>query len=134
MFSQDMMIISPDQAAIPPAFFSNPYKEKSMDKLGPPWEYIKPKVFNSFAAIMGFIAAILLILIIAFFVNKFFKYRHEIKIARIQSGNLDPMHTHAGVFLILRRGIIIMLCGINVAFSALFDSPVPLAFLPFTLG
>ena len=105
-----------------------------MDKLGPPWEYIEPKVFYSFAAIMGFIAAILLILIIAFFVNKFFKYRHEIKIARIQSGNLDPMQTQAGAFLILRRGIIIMLCGINVAFSALFDSPVPLAFLPFTLG
>jgi ABC-type phosphate transport system permease subunit len=105
-----------------------------MENLGPPWQYIEPKMFYTFAAIMGFIAAILIVLIIAFFINKFFKYRHEIKIARIQSGNLDPMQTQAGAFLILRRGLVIMFCGINIGFSASLDSPVPLAFLPFTLG
>jgi len=105
-----------------------------MENLGPPWQYIEPKVFYDFAATASFIMATLIILIIAFFVNKFFKYRHEIKIARIQSGNLDPMQTQAGAFLIFRRGIIFLLLGINLAFLPFSHGPVPLAFLPFTLG
>jgi len=105
-----------------------------MENLGPPWQYVEPKIFYGFVAIAGFIAAILIILISAFFVNKFFKYRHEIKIARIQSGNLDPMQTQAGAFLILRRGIILVCLGINVSLAPIADHPAPLAFLPFSLG
>lgn len=105
-----------------------------MERLGPPWQYIEPKVFYAFAAIMAFIAAILIILIVAFFVNKFFKYRHEIKIARIQSGNLDPMQTQAGAFLVFRRGIVLICLGITAGVAAIAENPMPLAFLPFTLG
>lgn len=105
-----------------------------MDRLGPPWQYIEPKIFYAFAATGAFIAAILVILIIAFFVNKFFKYRHEIKIARIQSGNLDPMQTLAGAFLVFRRGIVLVCLGVNVSAVAIVNHPFPLAFLPFTLG
>jgi hypothetical protein len=105
-----------------------------MENLGPPWQYIEPKVFYGYAATASFIMATLIILILAFFVNKFFKYRHEIKIARIQSGNLDPMQTQAGAFLIFRRGIILVCLGINVALAPIADHPAPLAFLPFSLG
>jgi hypothetical protein len=105
-----------------------------MEELGPPWQYIEPKVLYAFAAIMGFIAAILIILIIAFFVNKFFKYRHETKIARIQSGNLDPMQTQVGAFLVFRRGIVLACLGLNVGAVTIVNHPFPLAFLPFTLG
>jgi len=105
-----------------------------MENLGPPWQYIEPKVFYGFAATASFVMATLIILLIAFFVNKFFKYRHEIKIARIQSGNLDPMQTQAGAFLIFRRGIIFLLLGINLSVLPFAHGPEPLAFLPFTLG
>lgn len=105
-----------------------------MDRLGPPWQYIEPKVFYAFVAIMGFIAAILIILTIAFFIHKFFKYRHEIKIARIQSGNLDPMQTQAGAFLVFRRGIVLTGLGLNAGIAAIAEQPILLAFWPLSLG
>ncbi len=86
------------------------------------------------SVIFGVLFLILIIILIAIFLNKLLKYRHELKIARIQSSNLDPMQTRSGSFLILRRGIILVFIGLNLVFIPLFNSPTPLLFIPLTLG
>ncbi len=105
-----------------------------MDPIGPPWEYIKPSNLYLIGFGSAFIASLFILTLLAFFFNKFFKRRHEVRVARIQSGNLDPMTTQAGAFVMFRRGIILIIIGLNLSLTLLVDGPEPLLFLPFSLG
>jgi hypothetical protein len=105
-----------------------------MPELGPPWAYIKPEYVYGFGASAVFLLAITLLLLLAFFVHGFFKRRHEVRLARIQSGNLDPIQTSVGAFLFFRRGLILIFIGIDLAICAVAEHPAPLVLMPFFIG
>jgi len=105
-----------------------------MPELGPPWAYIKPEYVYGFGAAAVFLLAMTLLLLLAFFMHGFFKRRHELRLARIESGNLDPIQTSMGAFLFFRRGLILIFMGIDLGICAAVEHPAPLVLMPFFIG
>jgi len=100
-----------------------------------PWHYIDPSYLYSFAGIAGFILLLTTILIITSFLRNIFNHRNELKVARIQSGNVDPMLTQTTIFILLRRGIILTYIGLIFFIGYLVqDVTVIIMCFPLALG
>lgn len=90
--------------------------------------------FHIISAVAIWLTALFILGMLAFFLSRLLKHRHELKIARIESGKLDPLKTEIAAFLFFRRGIILIFIGLNFGLCYILGHPGPIGLLPLFLG